>query len=223
MKCGIFNIKTKLGIVIVVILMLSSCDEEAKKSKLSYLLYETYNFDSQNGIVRTDTLFLDTLNDGKIKMRINGSIGLFKFSDSAIYFCDENLDKCVKTHSLNNYDRLLIHIEEKNIFPLFRTDSRLVGHMSVAVGERVETIYKFKEDELLNSHSVKYSYFVPDIGFILLIDYFNNDYSVIRIPKTNSEIGNQYSSLEIFIESTLNDSAFFEYPKYFEPPPMPAE
>jgi hypothetical protein len=88
------------------------------------------------------------------------------------------------------------------------------------VDDKTYKVFKFKENELEHSHSIKYSYFEKDLGFVAFINYFEESYSIMEgiTMKLDREKKVNVPSL---IDSLVADTAFFEYPTYLDAPPIP--
>lgn len=220
--CGTSSIKRMSAIFLIGFCLLCAKCKRSNLRDKSFLVYKNCEFNKENNC-SYDTLFFKKLNQNQYRLEFDkDSVFYLKHSDLAIYICDSIYKDCTKTHLLKDTVAMKIQSGNRKHYSYYSlSDSRLVGIKKVHIDDGFFKIYKFKENELQSSHDIKYSYFIDNIGFIAYIDYFDKKYSVLKKVKHNENSVLDENELQILIHSLVSDSVFFEYPKYFPPPPVP--
>lgn len=58
-------------------------------------------------------------------------------------------------------------------------DIRLIDFKEFNIENRRCKVYRFKEDENYSSNSIRFSYYAENLGFIIMLDYYEDKYTRI--------------------------------------------
>lgn len=217
--CGTLITKLNPLLCLLVVSCSISCKNVQREDE-QYIVYKAYSFEKKE-VLNVDTVYVHVLDSENLKLKPKGKQSFYIRSlQSGIYRCDSAFTNCTMTHSFQDTSRLDdIGTNRESALPFFRDDTRLVGFKEYRIEDATYKVFKFKEDELRHSHSVKYSYFVKDLGFVAFINYFEETYSVME--DTTTDLNSQRRvNLSSLIDSIVGDTAFFEYPTYLDAPPV---
>lgn len=216
--CGILSTKRILQFFFVSFFLFACVNKQDKQIEMIYALKGI----TSNDILKRDTLIYNYIGIKHYKVEYNSDDTIFYVKeDSCIYLCDKDFKQCNITHNLIDTLRV-INLTATNIFlPYFANDTRYIGNKEYIVNNRAYNLYKFKEDELLHSNSIKYSYYLKDIGFVCYIDYYERKYKYLEQIKSNYLPNTNIEDIKLLISFLVNDSTFFEPLKTIIPPPVP--
>ncbi|MBN2520153.1 MAG: hypothetical protein JXB17_06595 [Bacteroidales bacterium] len=214
MISGILNIKFYILFITFSFFTLLSCNckndysikykiihvnnEDVKYFELSYNLIKQYLFKINYITNVVDTSFL------------------IKINNEGIYTCGSEFTNCELSHSFID-SNLILKSNFRNYFlPFFSTDTRFIGEKTYTIDRDKFKVYRFKEDVLQSSNSIKYSYYLINFGFIYYYDFYEEYYFEVNEFKGNSNY--KISDIKKLINLLVNDSTFFVLPEVISPP-----